>query len=160
MATLREAGILRAAFWMRVILITTSITGLLIAAMRFAYPGMWLPWPQIITGLVVLPPAMALMMAMTMLAPRHIEVRHDWLQFTHGQSALRIRASDLRGFSLNQNQSGAHQLSITFEPRRGLLRTRTCIVSPAVNRAALESLVVHLAHEGMRHSPPPAAQNL
>lgn len=159
LAHLREAGMLRPVFWIRVVLISTSITGLLIAAMMLAYPGLWLPWPRIIAGLMVFPPAMALVMAMTMLAPQRIEVRHDGIQFSLGQNSLRIRASDIRGIALMQNQSGLLQLTVTFEPRQGLLRTRTCIVSPDVNRDALDSLIAYLAHQATRHSPPPASKH-
>jgi hypothetical protein len=160
LSEVRTTGVLRAGFWIRVFLIATGTVGLLIAAMMLAYPGMWLPWPQISSGLVISPVAIALLMGLTLLAPQHVEVRHDWIQFTHGQSAFRIRAAHIRDIAVTQEENGVLRLRVTYEARHGLRRTRACVVAPAVNREALEALVAHLAQEGMRHAAPPVASPL
>jgi hypothetical protein len=157
---LRAAGVLRTAFWLRVVTASAVVIGIVIAAMSIAYPGMWLPWPQIISGLVIWPAAIALLMALTILAPRHVEVRTQWIQFTHGQSAVRIRAQDIRSITVEEREDGGLRLRLDYTTRRGVRRTRECAVARAVCRETLATLVAHLAREVSAHAAPPVASDL
>jgi hypothetical protein len=154
---LRSAGVMRPGFWVRVVVVSASAIGLVVAVMLLAYPGMWLPWTQLISGLLICPAMIAFGMGLTMLAPRHVEVRREWIQFSHGQSAVRIRAQDLRSISLEERQEGELRLRLDYVTRRGMRRTRECAVSSTVCRDTLEMLVAHLSEDASRHASPPAA---
>jgi hypothetical protein len=154
-ADLRSAGVLRAAFWVRVVIISAAVVGVVIGIMLFAYPGMWLPWWQLATGLLIWPAVIAFLMGLSMLAPRHVEVRCEWVQFTHGQSAVRILAPDIRSVALVQREGSGLRLRLDYVTRRGVRRTRECAVSSAIDRDTLDALIADLAEEASRHASPP-----
>ena len=145
LADLRSTGVLRPMFWIRVIALSSAVVVVVVALMLRASPGMWLPWPQLAAGLLIGPAALALVITVSMLAPRHVEVRRNWIQFTRGQSAVRIPAPNIVSIALVQHGTGGLRLRLVYVTRRGVQRTSECAVPPAVDRGALEAIVSQIA---------------
>jgi hypothetical protein len=109
MAELAATGVLRARFWVRGTIVVAIVVGVLAAAMVWAVPGVVLPWPQLIAGLVAGLAMVAAVIGVSVLAPRHVEVRHEWIQVSQGQHMVRIKREQVRmatGKSVNLGKLG------------------------------------------------------
>lgn len=93
---LRSTGVLRVWFWIRVTLIAGVVVAVSAAVMVYSQPGMVLPWPHIAIGLVLWSVVLFVMMMVLSFAPRHVGVRREWIQVSHGQHALRIKRARFR----------------------------------------------------------------
>ncbi len=119
------------------------VAAILLGAMLHMYPGIALPWREIVIVLVLLPAMLVVSTGMQILAPRLIDVHPEWLNITRGQSGLRITGDRIDHIAIIDGPSPT--LSVTYRVRRRAPRTRTFVLGPRVDRAALEAIVRQLA---------------
>ncbi len=145
LAELRETGLLRPLVWVRMIGLSALIVGLVVAWVLWANPGIVLPWGRLSAGLAVGPMSIAFLLALTMFFPRHAEVRRDWIQITHGQSASRVKADRIRRIELLGSWPDEQRLIVEYTTPRGRPMTLECGVRTSVNQEVLKALVSFLA---------------
>jgi hypothetical protein len=138
-----------------VIAISALIVGILIALLLLAYPGARLPWTQMLVSLFACPLAIAVLCGLQMFFPRHAEVRRNWIQITHGQSANRVKADRIRRIELLGSWPDEQRLIVEYTTPRGRPMTLECGVRTSVNQEVLKALVnFHAAGAVERASKP------
>lgn len=132
-------------FWVRVTGVSTFLLGLTVIALFSVFPAPRFPWAKLASGVVMAPGLVALLMCIPVLHPLHVEVRRDRIRFMHGSTATRILAESLRSIAFEEREDGMLRLRVDYVTRRGIHGSRTFVVSPSVDRAALEVAVRRLA---------------
>ncbi len=155
--SMREAGVLSPMFWLRVTCLGALTIAVLIAVLLSAYPGLQLPWPQLIGAPLFILAMFFFGIVSIFLVPRHVELRPQWVQINQGQHAARIPAAQIRSISLVEREDGLLFLHLSYRSSRGKERTAQYAVSPAVDRLALRDLTSYLSQHAAPHPSTPAS---
>jgi hypothetical protein len=144
----RALGELRAAgvtwmIWARAAVVSAIVVLLLIAAMLIWAPGVVIPWPRVIIGLILWPIVICASSYVQMLAPVFITVDERYVQFTSGQSRDVIKSKDVRSVRLDGGTEPP-RLLIEYTSRSGNQRARWFALSPKMDRAQLEDVMERL----------------
>lgn len=154
--SMREAGVLSPMFWLRVTCLGALTIAVLIAVLLSAYPGIQLPWPQLIGAPIFILAMFFFGIVSIFLVPRHVELRPQWIQISQGQHAVRVPAAEIRSIRLVERQDGLLFLHLSYRSSRGTERIAQYAVSPAVDRIALTELTSYLSQNTTPHPSTPA----
>jgi hypothetical protein len=135
--------------------LSALILGLFIAWLLWANPGIVLPWGMLSAGLAIGLILVASTLALQLFFPRHAEVRRNWIQITHGQSASRVKAEHIRRIELLGSWPDEQRLIVEYTTARGRPMTLECGVRASVNQEVLKELVNAHAAEAAKRPPRP-----
>ena len=147
---LRTSGLLRAGLWIRPTLIAAVLVAILIAWILWAFPGIALPWARMLIGLVITPVFFLITTVVACLAPRHLEVRREWLQINHGPVAVRVEPQQIDRLEDEQNPVRESRLVLEYRTRRGRNRKESLAIAKSVDVKALQALVTHLRSQSSK----------
>ncbi len=138
---LKATGILRPAFWLRVIGISVVVVAPLVAWMVSAYPGITLPWGRMLATPLLMPAVLLLYVAIMVVFPRRIEIRPEWIHIMHGQSNSRIPRERIDGIWIDEPNGCSPRLIVDCRNRRGEPRELKFVVGRSVNLDDLAMLI-------------------
>ncbi|MCL4198861.1 MAG: hypothetical protein KJZ69_15345 [Phycisphaerales bacterium] len=138
---LEATGILRPAFWLRVIGISVVVVAPLVAWMISAYPGITLPWGRLLSSLLLMPAALLLWGAFMVVFPRRIEIRPEWIHVMHGQSHSRIPLKQIDAVAIEESDGSLPRLRVNCRNRRGDRREVRFVIGRSVNLDDLAMLI-------------------
>jgi hypothetical protein len=141
-ADLRAMGVLKPGFWIRIVGGTGAVAAILLGAIIYLYPGIMLPWREIMIVLAFVPVMFGMSTGMQIIAPRSIDVHPEQLSFTRGQSGARLTPQQIDHVAVID--APAPTLTVTYRLGRRQPRTRTFVLGPCVDRAALEAIIRQL----------------
>lgn len=148
---LRQTGMARAVVWGRIVVVAAALVGVFIMVLVRMYPGIVLPWPQIVWGLVLGPAMVAVALAAHTFAPCHVQVRGEWVQISLGQFAHRIARERVIGVEIVDPDAATEagsRLLVKYAKRNGKEGEVDVAVSRRVDRGALERALIEL-REGL-----------
>lgn len=141
MATLRSAGLVRRAFWIRATAIVAVLLGGFGAWVGVAYPAAAIPWALIVSKVLLVFPAILAGVSLCLLMPRRIGVRSDGIQLGPD---LRIAHSRVLNASVIRGADSRARLSLTYVTPRGPPRTLAIAIGTGVDLERLKALVAAL----------------
>ncbi len=117
-----------------------------IGAMYWAYPAIQLPWTQILLTPLLAGVLVGTCVLLAIFAPRHIDIRRDRIQITHGNSAVRINSHQLIDVRVEEGDPEAFVV-VRYRRHDRSERTRRVAIAQRVDRDALSELLAELRRQ-------------
>ena len=146
-------GMLRPRLWIRIVANTAVIECLIVATAIWWYPAIVLPWEKLAILPLVGPAVPIFVLALYCLVPRHVDIRSDWIQITHGQHAVRIPRERIDTARIVQGDPP--HMVLTYTTRRGESRTAEIAIAGSMDVAALRAWAANIGAAHFLHIPPP-----
>lgn len=130
---LRRSGVFGPKFWIRPIAISACFLGLAVGYIWWRYPGAWLPIPQLVIGLFVLPPCLMVMFLVLWVVPRSVLISPERIAVSHGNTAYAIEAEKIKRVSLDCEDPTRLVLRVEYQSRRRRDKELVVGLSPKVD---------------------------
>lgn len=137
------AFVLRPVLWARAVGLSAVLLAAGLGAAWWVWPNLVLPpgfWWTAAAAPAALCAGLLAQCGAVWLIPGSVAVEPRWVQFSQGQSGLRVKAADVLGLRLTVHAADRVRLRVTYRDRRGRRRTRHFGVPAGVDLHAARRL--------------------
>ncbi len=137
----RSTGILRTRFWVRVLAASALLGALIVAGIVLAYPGVVIPWRQVLLIPLLLAGCFGAFIALYLAIPPRMEIKPAKLVLVHGEHAIHIRRDDLVAATLDASIPSRATLHLRYRDRCARERDLTVGIGRHVDLSRLGELL-------------------